>query len=162
MRDLAEIRRFWPWVKTKDQKRDRGFHPRNRRGVYMGLGYSEALWKFPAGWSVWVQDDRHWSARKVNPWSGSDIETEAGVRHPTIAAAMAAAGFAERKPDKYARQREQLSRWVAECQRGEGDFFSMTQPQSRQRPRKGVRLGQRKRSAPDVWHDPFTGEKVGR
>jgi hypothetical protein len=111
----------------------------------MGLGYSEALWKFPAGWNVWVTDDRPWQARKSNPWSGSDIETEAGVRHPTIAAAMAAAGFGERKPDKYARQREQLSRWVAECQRGEGDFFSMTQPQSRQRPRKKVRLGKRGR-----------------
>ena len=46
--------------------------------------------------------------------------------------------------------------------------------ESRQRPRKGVRLGQRKRSAPDVWHvpyagmmdywygPPFAGEKVGR
>ena len=145
MRDLAEIRRFWPWVKAKDQKPSRGFYPRNRRGVYMGMGYSEAIFQFPAGWWIWVQDDRDWRERRRNPWSGANVDTPAGVRYPTIAAAMAAAGFAERKPDKYARQREQLSRWVAECQRGEGDFFSMTQPESRQRPRKGVRLGKRGR-----------------
>lgn len=55
-----------------------------------------------------------------------------------------------------------------------GPRLSSVKLQSRQRPRKGVRLGQRKRSAPDVWRDPYAGmvdywygtpfaaEKVGR
>jgi hypothetical protein len=170
--DLQEIRRFWPWVKAKEQKSSRGFYPRNRRGVYMGLGYSDAIFQFPAGWWIWVQDDRDWRERRRNPWSGANCDTPAGVRYATIAAAMAAAGFVERKPDKYARQRQQKGRWVAEVQRGEGSTWSLTQPEYRQRPRKKVRLGQRKRSAPDVWRDPyallhdywygppFAGEKV--
>lgn len=145
MGELQEIRRFWPWVRAKDQKQDRGFYPRNSRGVYMGLGYSEALWKFPAGWSVWVTDDRLWQTRKSNPWSGSDIKTEAGVRHATIAAAMAAAGFAARKVGKYRSLRlfleaENRHPWDADNWKP-----YKTPLQSRQRPRKKVRLGKRGR-----------------
>jgi hypothetical protein len=145
MRDLAEIRRFWPWVRAKDQKPSRGFYPRNRRGVYMGLGYSEALWKFPAGWNVWVTDDRPWQARKSNPWSGSDIETEAGVRHPTIAAAMAAAGFGVRPKGWRAIDRIGRTQANKRTQQGLWPDYCRVPLQSRQRPHKKVRLGKRGR-----------------
>lgn len=144
MNDLAEIRRFWPWVKAKDQKPSRGFYPRNRRGVYTGLGYSEAIFQFPAGWWIWVQDDRDWRERRRNPWSGANFDTPAGVRYPTIAAAMAAAGFAQRPKGWRAIDRKGRTEAGKAWQKGPWPDYCRVPPQSRQRPRKGVRLGSRK------------------
>ena len=121
MRDLAEIRKYWPKTVWNSLFGD----------VYAS-GLSRMMKLHNGHWALVVRVKQY---------------PERATWHvaATIAAVMAAAGFGERKPDKYARQREQLSRWVAECQRGEGDFFSMTQPQSRQRPHKKVRLGKRGR-----------------
>jgi hypothetical protein len=122
MRDLMEVRRFWP----------RATQQGLRRWVPLSGGTGLEI-VFRRGSDTW----------SVKDWRHGRVKTRNG---DTIAAAMAAAGFGQRKPDKYARQRQQKSRWVAECQRGEGDFFSMTQPEYRQRPRKGVRLGKARRA----------------
>ena len=149
MDDLAEIRRFWPWVRAKDQK-PHGFYLRNRRGIYLGIGYGEAIFQFPAGWWIWVQDERDWRERRRNPWSGANFYTPAGVRHPTIAAAMAAAGFGERKRGEFAERRHRwlTTRFGALRLWGFAPTLSGYEPvklESRQRPRKGVRLGKRGR-----------------
>lgn len=152
MSDLAEIRRFWPWVRAKDQK-PHGFYLRNRRGVYMGASYSEAMWLFPAGWSVWAVDGREWPAYKINPWSGSDIETEAGVRHPTIAAAMAAAGFGVMPEGKHRETNRLCKVW-----RGISGEYVTPALVTRQRPRKGVRLGRRKQKQVREWYTDVFGQ----
>lgn len=122
MGELQEIRRFWP---RAVRVRLHG----HKICVQPSKGSKFTLTKPHVWWCIADQRGGLWTY----------------YERSTLAAAMAAAGFAEREPDKYARQRDQLSRWVAECQRGEGDFFSVTPPQSRQRPRKGVRLGRRGR-----------------
>jgi hypothetical protein len=147
MSDLAEVRRFWPWMRPSNWFGDkRAFWSRTVRGVQVAVAFhGPVLWS-PGWYSVSFFDSRSRRWSKSSPRSGNDFFDPHASVGPTIAAAMAAAGFGERKPDKYARQRKQLSRWVAECQRGEGDFFSMTQPEYRQRPRKGVRLGKARRA----------------
>jgi hypothetical protein len=144
--DLAEVRRFWPWMRPSDWFGDkRAFWSRTVRGVQVTVAFhGPVLWS-PGWYSVAFFDcrSRRWS--KSSPRSGSDFFDDHTAVGPTIAAAMAAAGFGVHKPDKYARQRQQKSRWVAELQRRNGDLFSMTQLESRQRPRKGARLGKRGR-----------------
>jgi hypothetical protein len=125
MNDLAEVRRFWPNAGRRYLLGDCYIA---RPVEHFMLG---AVRSIDGSWSV----TRYYDGL-IRP------------RHfdgPTIAAAMAAAGFGQRKPDKYARQRQQKSRWVAELQHRLDDLFSLTQLQSRQRPRKGVRLGNKKR-----------------
>jgi hypothetical protein len=106
----------------------------------MGLGYSVAIFQFPAGWWIWVQDDRDWKERHRNPWSGANFDTPAGVRYPTIAAAMAAAGFGVRPKGTFRRKARNVW-WFCKCSvcRAKHGFAC------RQRPRKGVRLGKRGR-----------------
>jgi hypothetical protein len=106
-----------------------------RRGVHYLAHQHQAQW--------WVSVV-NWHCR---PWSEVFVDDD-GYRiggGDTIAEAMAAAGFGERKHDEYARNRQHKSRWVTEFQRGEGGLFSMTPLAYCQRPRKGVRLGHRKR-----------------
>ncbi len=121
MRDLAEVRRFWP----------RATQQGLRRWVPLSGGTGLEI-VFRRGSDTW----------SVKDWRHGRVKTRNG---DTIAAAMAAAGFGVREPDEYARNRQHKSRWVTEFQRGEGGLFSMTPLQSRQRPRKGVRLGKRGR-----------------
>ena len=126
MRDLNEVRRFWPkaakWYLFTD--------------IYIAKPVAQHKI------SISQHSNGSWY---VTRYQSKPLRCQFFDGH-TIAAAMAAAGFGVRKPDKYARQREQLSRWVAELQRRNGDLFSMTPPQSRQRPRKGVRLGKGRRA----------------
>ena len=145
MSDLQEIRRFWPWVRAKDYAPGVGFYLHDRRGVYMGASYSKAIWQFPAGWAVWAHDNRKWRTHKSNPWSGADIEVGAGVRHPTIAAAMAAAGFGVRPKGWRAIDRLGRTQANKRTQQGLWPGYCRIPLESRQRPRKGVRLGKRGR-----------------
>ncbi len=137
MRDLAEVRRFWPWMRPPhvDYLGHADYQCRRRGVHYLAHQHQGQSWV-----SVVNQHGR--------PWSTVFVDDD-GYRiggGDTLSAAMAAAGFGAREPDKYARQRKQKSRWVTESQRGEGNLFSMTPLQSRQRPRKRARLGKARRA----------------
>ncbi len=146
MRDLAEVRRFWPWMRPSDWFGDRrAFWARTVRGVQVSVAFhGPVLWS-PGWYSVSVFDSRSRRWSKSSPRSGNDFFDDRVGVGPTIAAAMAAAGFGKRKHDEYARNRQHKSRWVTEFQRGEGGLFSMTPLVYRQRPCKGVRFGKRGR-----------------
>jgi hypothetical protein len=66
---------------------------------------------------------------------------------PTIAAAMAAAGFWVRKKGWRAIDRKGRTEASRAWQKGPWSDYCRVPPQSRQRPRKGVRLGREKRKA---------------
>jgi hypothetical protein len=123
MRDLAEVRRFWPRATQQGLRR---WVP-----LYGGTGLE----------IVFRRESDTWS---VKDWRHGRVKTRNG---DTIAAAMAAAGFGVRKHDEYARNRRHKSRWVTEFQRGEGGLFSMTPLVYRQRPHKSARLGKRRAQA---------------
>lgn len=134
MRELAEVRRYWPRAK------------RYKSGNYSAV----------PNWRKWYAclfpcDDA---------WDISVGEVDGCTRchhAPTIAEAMRAAGFGPRRLGEFARKatkrHEQQQRiiesgrcgptWAAASAR----LLAYYQPQlaDRQRPRKGVRLGKRKR-----------------
>lgn len=136
MNDLQEIRQFWPWMRPPHVDY-LGHHDYQciRRGVHYLAHQHQAQWwvsvvnQHSRSWSeVFVDDDGHRTG-------GGD----------TIAAAMAAAGFAERNWTGY-RQKRPWWRQARETHRLEtGEVIDKTLLESRQRPRKGVRLGKRGR-----------------
>ena len=123
MRDLAEIRRFWPRAVRSWDGYIYSFHPLKDARL--------ALVNRPAG--VWCLADK----RGAKVWTRHE--------RSTIAAAMAAAGFAARKVGKWRSLRlfleaENRHPWNPD------DWKPYKTPlQSRQRPRKGARLGKRGR-----------------
>ena len=160
MTDLQEIRRFWPWMPPPhvDYLGHKDYQCR-RRGVHYLAHRHQAQW--------WVsavnQHSRSWSEVFVD---------EDGYRiggGDTIAAAMAAAGFAQRPIGRYRetfnqyadRLNDKAMRYRAwhdrryrdkpimpladACKRhDDGTRLWPVLLESRQRPRKGVRLGKQK------------------
>jgi len=137
MSDLAEVRRFWPWMRPphvdylghKDYQCD-------RRGVHYLAHQHQGQW--------WVSVV-NWHSR---PWSEVFVDDD-GYRiggGDTIAEAMAAAGFGVRKAGMFRKLRlflagENKAPWNPEDWKPH-----KTQLQSRQRPCKGVRLGKGRRA----------------
>ena len=122
MNDLAEIRQFWPkatwWGKNMHAAAN------GLRGLL---------------WIERVKVGLHRVVYVPENWGRKDFDG------PTIAAAMAAAGFGERKWTGY---REKRPWWhqAREAHRLEtGEVIDKQPLQSRQRPRKKVRLGKRGR-----------------
>lgn len=139
MSDLQEIRRFWPWMPPPHVDTD-GYHTytAERRGVRYLVHQHQAQWWL----SVCNSGSRSWSEVFVD---------EDGYRiggGDTIAAAMAAAGFAEREKGFFAEYNQvDTAVWLRVTKRHADKYAGRTRipPQSRQRPRKGVRLGKRGR-----------------
>ncbi len=120
MRDLAEVRRFWPKAAEIDFCGPLYVARPVRRHE---LTIAESL---GGGWFL-------------SDWRDGGPELSAVYRGPTIAAAMAAAGFAQR-PEGYYRE---TTRW-RKTWRGISGEYTTPALVSRQRPRKGVRLGKRR------------------
>lgn len=126
MYDLQEIRRFWPWMRPADWFGDkRAFWARTVRGVQVTVGEQDDAW------GVSFFDDRRRRPSNNNPRNGNQFFTGPCHYGPNIAAAMAAAGFGRRLPGIRAIWR-----------RGDAPAIKL---ESRQLPRKGVRLGKRGR-----------------
>ena len=130
MSDLAEIRKFWPWMRPPhvDYLGHADFQCR-RRGVHYLAHQHQSQW--------WVSVV-NWHGR---PWSEVFVDDD-GYRiggGDTIAEAMAAAGFAKRPKGGHAKLRAML----ALSARLHPMLTGKTRiPIAyRQRPRKGVRLG---------------------
>ncbi len=117
MSDLQEIRRFWPkatWWGKNMHAAANGLH---------GLLWIERV-KVGLHRVVYVPEN----------WGRKDFDG------PTIAAAMAAAGFGVRSEGKFAHAKRQQHYW--RTPEGYDPFVKL---EGRQRPRKGVRLGKRGR-----------------
>lgn len=124
MNDLQEIRRFWPKATQRGLRR---FVP-----LSGGTGLDIVFWPSKQLWGV-----RRWRFRRSCTYIG-----------PTIAAAMAAAGFAERKKGFFAEYNEvDTAVWLMVTKHHADKYAGKTRIplKSRQRPRKGVRLGKRGR-----------------
>lgn len=146
MGELQEIRRFWPWMRPADWFGDkRAFWAGINRGVQVTVGRRDAVLFGKQGWDVSFFDSRPFRRCKTDPWNGNQFFTTDPHFGPTIAAAMAAAGFAERKkPSEFTTMRRKFSALTKACQK---HWPSHTHKplESRQRPRKKVRLGKAKR-----------------
>ena len=116
MSDIQEIRRFWP------------------KAVWWGAN-THAATNWLRG-LLWIERVKLDSYRVVfaYPWRRRMFDG------PTIAAAMAAAGFGERKKGPCAKRNRQESYWSLP-----GGYDPFVKLEGRQRPRKGVRLGRRGR-----------------
>lgn len=171
MGDLQEIRRFWPWMRECDWFGPRrAFWSRRYRGVQVVVARMDAALWAQAGWAVTFCDDRSRRRSKSDPWDGNQFFTARSHKGSTIAAAMAAAGFAQRPIGRYRETFNQYAdrtqgkpvkhrAWHARryrdkpvmpfadtCQRhDDGTVAWPVLLESRQRPRKGVRLGRRGR-----------------
>lgn len=149
MSDLQEIRRFWPWMRECDWFGPRrAFWSRRYRGVQVVVARMDAALWAQAGWAVTFCDDRSRRRSKSDPWDGNQFFTARSHKGSTIAAAMAAAGFAERKKGFFSEYNEvDTAVWMRVTKRHADKYAGRTriQRESRQRPRKGVRLGRRGR-----------------
>lgn len=147
---MSEIRRFWPWVKATDHFGMRGFWSTTHRGVQVVAAFYKPFGQFPERWDVSFFDDRSRRRSKSAPWIGNGFFGPPDGRGPTIAAAMAAAGFAQRPKGLFADYRYLTAAvWIETAKRNPERFAGRTRIplESRQRPRKGVRLGTRQRRA---------------
>lgn len=136
MLDLAEVRRFWPWMRPPhvDYTGHADYQCR-RRGVHYLAHQHQAQW--------WVSVV-NWHCR---PWSEVFVDHD-GYRiggGDTVAEAMAAAGFGVRPKGWRAIDRKGRTEASRAWQKGPWSDYCRVPPQSRQRPRKGVRLGKRGR-----------------
>jgi hypothetical protein len=122
MRDLAEVRRFWPKAAEIDFCGPLYVARPVRRHE---LTIAESL---GGGWFL-------------SDWRDGGPELSAVYRGPTIAAAMAAAGFGVRKKGWRAIDRKGRTEVSRAWQKGSWPDYCRVPPQSRQRPRKRVRLG---------------------
>jgi hypothetical protein len=125
VRDLMEVRRFWPNAGRRYLLGDCYIA---RPVEHFMLG---AVRSIDGSWSV----TRYYDGL-IRP------------RHfdgPTIAAAMAAAGFGVRPKGWRAIDRKGRTEASRAWQKGPWSDYCRVPPQSRQRPHKGVRLGNKKR-----------------
>lgn len=137
MSDLQEIRRFWPWMRECDWFGPRrAFWSRRYRGVQVVVARMDAALWAQAGWAVTFCDDRSRRRSKSDPWDGNQFFTARSHKGSTIAAAMAAAGFAVKPEGKYRETNRLCKVW-----RGISGEYVTPALVSCQRPRKGVRLG---------------------
>jgi hypothetical protein len=128
-RDLAEIWRFWPKAAKLDFCGP--LYVARPVGRY-NLDIAES---FGGGWFL-------------SDWRDGGPELSAVYRGSTIAAAMAAAGFGGRKKGLFADCRYLTAAvWIETAKRNPERFAgrSRIKPARGQRPRKGVRLGNKKR-----------------
>ena len=124
MSDLQEIRRFWPKAKEFDV-----FGP-----LYVAKPFGATSFVI-----MECADGTYLAKRRKTAWSFTG---------PTIAAAMAAAGFAERKKGFFAEYNQvDTAVWLRVTKRHADKYAGRTRIPLvfRQRPRKGVRLGRRGR-----------------
>lgn len=144
MSDLREIRRYWPWTRIRWPA---SAITSRRRNVSLSCDLTD---EFSDGlyWKVYIGDGRH-SPQKArnNPWTKEPCKsvTSYGL---TIAAAMSAAGFGERKKGFFAEYNEvDTAVWLRVTKRHADKYAGKTRIplESSQRPRKGVRLGKRRR-----------------
>lgn len=125
MRDLAEVRRFWPGATVLDFCGPL-YVARPVRWHWLTIAES-----FDGGWFL-------------SDWRDGGPELSAVYRGPTIAAAMAAAGFAKRPKGGHAKRRAMLALSAR--------LHPMLPGKTRiplvyrQRPRKGARLGKGRRA----------------
>jgi hypothetical protein len=129
MRDLAEVRRFWPKAAEIDFCGPLYVARPVRRHE---LTIAESL---GGGWFL-------------SDWRDGGPELSAVYRGPTIAAAMAAAGFARRPKSKF-RNQDKRAKYCGQILFPSSrvkPFKTFTPMESRQRPRKGVRLGKGRRA----------------
>lgn len=131
MSELAEVRRYWP--RARVQWRDE----------------EATSYCVPGAWCIVRADS---ASTIIRDWSGRESHIRA--RASTIAEAMRAAGFGVRPLGEFARhrQRRQLVRqqsadlWGFAATLTGDDLVRLA---DLQRPRKGVRMGRRKRSGAD-------------
>ena len=123
MSDLAEIRQFWPRATT------------TLAGVYTPT-------RNPLGFRSWYLSQKSDGEWLLSDWC--EIEkTFTWHAGPTIAAAMAAAGFAQRPKGGHSKRRAMLATSAKLHPMLPGK--TRIPLESRQRPRKKVRLGKRGR-----------------
>jgi hypothetical protein len=122
MRDLAEVRRFWPKAAEIDFCGPLYVARPVRRHE---LTIAESL---GGGWFL-------------SDWRDGGPELSAVYRGPTIAAAMAAAGFGKRKPGPYAMHNRGMADVARAWQKGPWKGYDRVPHVTRQRPRKRARLG---------------------
>jgi hypothetical protein len=125
VRDLAEVRRFWPNA--------------GRRYLLGDCYIARPVEHFMLG--AVRSNDGSWSVTRY--YNG--VIRPRHFDGPTIAAAMAAAGFGERKWTGYRESRPWWHRARAQHYRETGELLDRVPLASSQRPRKGVRLGNKKR-----------------
>ena len=122
MRDLAEVRRFWPGATVLD---------------FCGPLYvARPVRRHEL--TIAESSDGSWF---LHDWRDGFAYHKA----PTIAAAMAAAGFGVRPKGWRAIDRKGRTEASRAWQKGPWSDYCRVPPQSRQRPRKGARLGNKKR-----------------
>jgi hypothetical protein len=124
--DLMEVRRFWPKATVLD---------------FCGPMYVAR----PVRWHWLTIAESFGGGWFLSDWRDGDPELCAVYRGPTIAAAMAAAGFGVRPVRSYRSCRLTVDRLKQDL----GITGSLVKLQYRQRPRKGVRLG--KRAGGSLW-----------
>jgi hypothetical protein len=117
VRDLDEVRRFWP----------RATQQGLRRWVPLSGGTGLEI-VFRRGSDTW----------SVKDWRHGRVKTRNG---DTIAAAMAAAGFGKRKPGPYAMHNRGMAGVARAWQKGPWKGYDRVPHVTRQRPRKRARLG---------------------
>lgn len=151
-RELAEVRRYWPKARYAGWNWH-GWRSEDEPGVLYRRYSSERCW--------WRKRYELCLDEEQGGWRVVDSNQDQIGRGATIPEAMRAAGFGVRTLGKHARERvkrAEYRQYVMGCAAlgpvwadGAARLLAYCQPQlaDRQRPRKGARLGRRKRAGWD-------------
>lgn len=145
---LNEVRRYWPWMGPAHVDTEGHFdYQCVRRGVRYLLHICDGQW--------WVSIRDEYTRRRSAVFVDEDGYRLGGG--DTVAAAMAAAGFGERKKGPCAERNRQESYWSLP-----GGYDPFVKLEGRQRPRKGVRLGRRKRKAERLQFEAWLDKQLDK